>query len=142
MVGSANLPTNTAESTLDGTNMDISTIPDFGDAIHGNCLVTVNETTIISFGGRSNSRRIALLTIGNSEWQVRKKYTIWVRQSTLSLPSVCKGSSHSTERGSLSGCGLVTRPDGSQFAMVVGGRDSESTSEILDLNTMELSDGK
>ena len=40
------------------------------------------------------------------------------------------------------GCGLVTRPDGSKFAMSFGGIPSESTSEILDLGTMELSEGE
>ena len=41
-----------------------------------------------------------------------------------------------------SGCGLVTRPDGSQYILVVGGFYSGSTSEILDLDTMQLSEGK
>ena len=44
-----------------------------------------------------------------------------------------------------SGCGLVTGNDGTQYAMVVGGSGegtSFSTSEILDLQTMELHTGK
>ncbi len=43
-----------------------------------------------------------------------------------------------------SGCGLVTKEDGTQYAVVVGGDSagSSETSEILDLQTMELHTGK
>ncbi len=41
-----------------------------------------------------------------------------------------------------SGCGLVTKEDGTQYAMVAGGSTDPSSSEILDLQTMELKTGK
>ena len=73
MVGSTGNYTPTAESTTDGITMDTTSVPDFDVEVHGSCLVTVNETTIISFGGNSpaNSKKIAIYTIGNSQWEVR-----------------------------------------------------------------------
>ncbi len=72
MVGSFSPATPTAESTTDGINLDTTSIPDFDEPVHAGCLVAVNETTIISFGGNSplNSMKIAVFTIGNSEWEV------------------------------------------------------------------------
>ncbi len=40
-----------------------------------------------------------------------------------------------------SGCGLVSRPDGSQYAMVFGGVGATPMSEVLDLVTLELNEG-
>ena len=72
MVGSSDPDTASAESTTDGITMDTTSVPDFDETVHANCLVTVNETTIISFGGNSplNSNKIAVLTIGNPQWEV------------------------------------------------------------------------
>ncbi len=62
-----------SESTTDGITIDSSTIAEFGEILYSNCLVNVNDTTLISFGGdRTNGRRIAMHTIGNSEWEVTK----------------------------------------------------------------------
>ncbi len=68
------VPIQTAESTTDGITVDNSTIPDFGQNVHGNCLVSVNETTIISFGGVDwwNDLTIAVFTLGDFEWQVSR----------------------------------------------------------------------
>ncbi len=42
-----------------------------------------------------------------------------------------------------SGCGLFQKPDGSRYAMVVGGGEEPlASTEILDLQTMELQSGK
>ncbi len=63
--------TSSAESIVDGAIMDTETVPDFRENVAGNCLVTVNETTLISFGGDDQTeRRIAVLNIGDSEWTV------------------------------------------------------------------------
>ncbi len=62
-----------SESTSDGINVDSSAVAEFGDLIYANCLVNVNDTTLISFGGfGGNYRRIAVHTIGNSAWEVGK----------------------------------------------------------------------
>ncbi len=42
----------------------------------------------------------------------------------------------------VSGCGLVTRPDGRQYAMVFGGLHDYDSSDILYLDTLELIQGK
>ncbi len=76
MVGSYRPTTSSAESTLDGFAIDTESVPGYGDIIYANCLVSVNDTTLISFGGESPNRRtIAVFTVGNSEWQVRLNLT-------------------------------------------------------------------
>ncbi len=62
-----------SESTTNGVNIDNSTFAEFGEHIYGNCLVNVNNTTLISFGGypSQNYRKIAMHTIGNSGWEVK-----------------------------------------------------------------------
>ena len=62
-----------SESTLDGVNVDSSTVAEFGEELYENCLVSVNETTLLSLGGNSlndKDRTIAIHTIGNSGWEV------------------------------------------------------------------------
>ena len=71
MVGSYSPVTFSSESTTDGINFDTSSVPDFGEDVYGNCVLTINETTIISFGGEFNERRVAVFTTGNSAWEVR-----------------------------------------------------------------------
>ncbi len=75
MVGGFNVAGNAlpSESTTDGINVDSNAVAGFGDFIYANCLVNVNDTTLISFGGvpsDNNGRRIAVHTIGNSAWEV------------------------------------------------------------------------
>ncbi len=62
----------TAESTLDGATLDTETVADFDDGIYGNCLVAVDQDTIISFGGYQDvhSRRVARFTVGDDCWEV------------------------------------------------------------------------
>ena len=67
--GIGNSDTFPSESTTDGINIDSSSVAEFGEQVSGNCLVNVNDTTLISFGGYDG--RIAVHTIGNSEWEVR-----------------------------------------------------------------------
>ncbi len=76
MLGSTVWVTATAESTTDGVNMDTMSVPAFMADVYANCLVTVNETTIISFGGLGslNLRRVAVFTTGSSAWEVSYKY--------------------------------------------------------------------
>ncbi len=64
----------TSESTTDGINIDSSAVADFEECIYGNCLVSVNESMLLSLGGVAiyyqNEKRIAVHTIGNGEWEV------------------------------------------------------------------------
>ncbi len=72
MVGSSDPDTASAESTVDGINMDTTTVPDFDREVHANCMVTANETTIISLGGDAsgNGDKVSVFTLGKSEWEV------------------------------------------------------------------------
>ena len=71
IVGSISPTTSTSDATTDGINIDATSVADFGDDVYGNCLVSVNETTLISIGGRNHDRKISILTIGNSAWEVK-----------------------------------------------------------------------
>ncbi len=66
-------PTLASESTLDGVIISVSAVPDFDEYVYANCLVNVNDTTMISFGGEqaiNNGRKIAVHTLGNDRWEV------------------------------------------------------------------------
>ncbi len=73
MVGGAGIsPPYASESTKDGIIIDGNTVAPFGEQVYGHCLVSVNETTLISFGGEesTNYRKIAVNTIGSGDWEV------------------------------------------------------------------------
>ncbi len=144
-----------SESTTDGVFVDSSAVAAFGSAGYTSCLVNVNETTLILFGGDPSPhyRGISLHTIGSSEWEVRKfiqesfalefcQFRCWCHSCLYFFLQTLP---FELEHGrTISGCGLVTREDGTQYAMVAGGALDESspeTSEILDLQTMELHTG-
>ena len=62
-----------SESTQNGIKVDNRTAAGFPEKIYANCLVNVNETTVISFGGYPpsvNGRKIAVYTIGDKTWKV------------------------------------------------------------------------
>ncbi len=77
MVGGLGRSLYFAESTLNG--IDIGTIPDFDATIYANCLLSVDEDTIYSFGGHPvlNHFKIARYTIGDSQWEVIIKKVIY-----------------------------------------------------------------
>ncbi len=61
-----------SDSTVDGETVDSTAVPDLDEAVYGNCVVAVNETTVISFGGVGNAgpKSIATFTIGDDSWKV------------------------------------------------------------------------
>ena len=77
-------------STFDGINFDTSTVPDFPEGVedHHNCLVALDDDTLLSIGGSGYDDRVLRYTIGDSGWV------------SLSSPQVGREGS---------GCGLVTR---------------------------------
>ena len=77
-------------STFDGISFDGSSVPDLPDGMadYHNCLVSVDENTLMSIGGSEFTRQVWEYTIGDSAWV------------SLSSPEVGREGS---------GCGLVTR---------------------------------
>ncbi len=60
------------ESTIDGIGIDNSTVAELEDHVYANCLASVDDATLISFGGLPavNYRDINVHTIGSGGWEV------------------------------------------------------------------------
>ncbi len=117
MTGSSSV-TPDSTSTVDGSTFDSATVPPLPSGNFAHCMAH-HDGTLYSLGGYvsyNQSRSAFSWRQGQSSWQ--------------SLPDLRYSRSDS-------GCGVATNAAGKSFLIVAGGEGAETSTEMLDLSTMD-----